>query len=799
MFRKIFYGISLLALLVIAGGYGFLRTKLPQRSGEIKLSGLKSKVDVVFDKWGIPHIEAANEQDAYHALGYLNAQDRIFQLELMVRVAHGRLSEMLGESTLDVDRYFRTLGIQRFAKKYAAEHFRNNPPKIQKALKAYLSGLNSFVASGPTPIEFTLLGIPKREYSLVDLVSISAYMSYTFTNAVRQDPLVSYIHKKLGSNYLKDLAIYWPEGDTQIKVSKKDAAEDLELAALFAEMDNLLDLIPPFFGSNSWVVSGSRTKSGKVILANDPHIGYAAPATWYEAHLKTPDWELYGHHLAGIPFAILGHNHRMAWGVTMLQNDDLDYYREQANPENPDQVRFGNHWEDLKIIEETISVKGKVDVPLRIRISRHGPIINDVLESVGKTESQPVALAWQMLSNFENSTEQVFYELSHSESLADTQAAVSKLHAPGLNINYGDAEGNIAWWAAARLLIRPSHVNSFIILDGAGGRDEVLGYRDFSANPQAVNPRSGIVFNGNNQPGDVGNGLEPGYYAPEERAHRMSQLLDPDKFDWTAEDMRQIQLDTKHPRISNFRQHFMKVISESSVRSEVFRQAAEVFKNWEGVHEKNALGPTIFHRLFYHLSISIFADEIEEKGTLVLLNSSLIDKSMPLLLNNPQSPWWDNLQTPDKLENQQEILQTAWVNAVQSLEEDYGPDVNTWNWGRIHTLEIQHLLGRKKPLNLIFNIGPFAVPGSKGVINQIRHKYGPKELKVSSGPSTRRVIDFGDAENSTGISPTGQSGYFFDQHYQDQTPLYLAGKSRRQIINLDRIPGNKKSQLIFLP
>ena len=208
MFRKIFYVISLLALMVIAGGYGFLRTKLPQRSGEIKLSGLKSKVDVVFDKWGIPHIEAANEEDAYHALVYLNAQDRIFQLELMVRVAHGRLSEMLGEETLGIDRYFRTLGIQRFAKKYAAEHFRNNPLKIQKAINAYLSGLNSFVTTGPTPIEFTLLGIPKREYSLVDLVSISAYMSYTLTNAVRQEPLISCIHKKLGSNYLKDLAIY---------------------------------------------------------------------------------------------------------------------------------------------------------------------------------------------------------------------------------------------------------------------------------------------------------------------------------------------------------------------------------------------------------------------------------------------------------------------------------------------------------------------------------------------------------------------------------------------------------------
>jgi penicillin amidase len=199
------------------------------------------------------------------------------------------------------------------------------------------------------------------------------------------------------------------------------------------------------------------------------------------------------------------------------------------------------------------------------------------------------------------------------------------------------------------------------------------------------------------------------------------------------------------------------------------------------------------------LSLGIFADEIEEKGTLVLLNVSLIDKSIPLLLNNPQSPWWDNVDTPDIRETQAEILRTAWINAVQSLEKDYGSNVNSWEWGRIHTLEIKHLLGRKKPLNLFFNIGPFPVPGSKGVVNQLRHKYGPKELKVSSGPSTRRVIDFGNPENSAGINPTGQAGYFFDQHYQNQTPLYLAGEYRKQRINRKGILTNQTSRLIFSP
>jgi len=799
MFRKIICGLFILVLVIITGIYIYLRTKLPLREGELKLSGLFNDVNVVFDKWAIPHISAQNELDAYRVLGYLHAQERIFQLELMTRVAQGRLSEILGESTLDVDRYFRTLGIHRYAKRYAKENYNKNPLKVRMALEAYLSGLNSFVESGTYPFEFEILGIQKRIYKIEDLISIAVYMSYTFTNAVRQDPLVSFIHKKLGSDYLKDLALIWTEGDVEIKVSNDNFESDMELALLLDGIDNFLVYVPPFFGSNSWVVSGLKTKSGKVILANDPHIGYAAPATWYEAHLKTPNWELYGHHLAGIPFAILGHNRRMAWGVTMMQNDDLDFYRERTNPLNPDQVWFRDHWEDMKIIKEKISVKNKDDVPIRVRLSRHGPIINDVLDSVGNNETQPIAISWEMLKNFENSTELVFYELGHSKSLLETKEAVRKLHSPGLNITYGDLEGNIAWWGAARLLIRPSHVNSFVILDGSSGKDEILGYREFSENPQSVNPKSGIIFNANNQPGDMGKGLEPGYYAPQERAHRIGQLLDSNKKNWTLEDMRSIQLDTKHPRIDDFRKHFLTIFEKSSSKSELFQKASEIFLKWKGTHNKFDVGPTIFHRLFFHLSIGIFADEIEEKGTMVLLNASLIDKTIPLLLKNSQSLWWDNIETPDIRETKHEILQKAWTNTIKSLEKDFGSDVESWEWGKIHTLEIKHLLGRRKPLNLLFNIGPFAVPGSKGVINQIRQKYGPKELKVSSGPSTRRLIDFGESENSLGISPTGQSGYFFDTHYSDQTSLYLAGRYRKQSLNEKDISVNQFSSLTFHP
>jgi penicillin amidase len=240
-------------------------------------------------------------------------------------------------------------------------------------------------------------------------------------------------------------------------------------------------------------------------------------------------------------------------------------------------------------------------------------------------------------------------------------------------------------------------------------------------------------------------------------------------------------------------------MNESSGRNKVFQSAAETFINWDGNHLIDAVGPTIYHRLFYHLSIYTFADEIGEKGTMVLLSTSLADKSIPRILSSPESPWWDNMNTKEKIETRQDILSTAWVKTGQRLQLGYGPSVENWEWGRIHTLEIQHLLGRKKPLNLLFNLGPYPVPGSKGVLNQLRHKYGPKALKVSSGPSTRRVIDFSDAEYSDGISPTGQSGYFFFFFYPNQTPLYLAGKFRTQRMNREDIIANQISRLIVLP
>lgn len=797
MVKKIVIGLLLLVLLLAAGVYGYLYSLLPVRSGEVSLAGLSSEVAVIFDQWGVPHIEAKSEEDAYRALGYLHAQERLFQIEIMSRLAQGRLSEILGAKTIGVDSFFRTLGLHRYVRRYERESFTKNDPKIQRAVSAYLQGVNQFVDSGPTPIEFTLLGIPKRHYSFEDLMSIGSYMAYSFTLAVRTDPLVTGILAKHGPAYLEDLALAWPQGAPKIELS--GAVDTLsQFAALSADIEEWVNVVPPLYGSNSWVLAPSKTKSGRVLFANDPHIGFSAPSTWYEAHLKTPEWELYGHHLAGVPFALLGHSRSRGWGLTMMQNDDLDFYREYLNPKNSKEVMYKGEWVPLEEVEEVIQVKGEEPVTLVVSSSPHGPIINGVVDGITTSASEPVALSWAYLSDFDNHVFEVFYGLGHATSIEMARSAASKLHAPGLNISYGDVEGNIAWWASARLPIHPDHVNTKLLLDGRGG-DEIIGYRDFSENPHSVNPPSGVLFNGNNQPDDMGYGLVPGYYAPPQRAERIGQQLKGNDRKWGIADMKKLQLDTNGPIATRLISRMRSAIETTADRSPTLRRAGEVALAWDGNHNLESVGATLYHRLFYHLSAAIMKDELGEEGFDTLLGCDLLDKSLPLIMDNPDSPWWDNTNSSAERETREEILVFAWDRAIESLVADYGDDLSRWEWGRVHTLEHVHLLGRQPPLDRLFNVGPFPAPGSKAVINQMRHKYGPGALKVFAGPSTRRIIDFGDPEHPLGINPIGQAGYFFDSHYGDQAHMYIEGEYRTELVAPDEIKASEVSRLALIP
>ncbi len=862
---KILTAVLLLAVLFsLLGGYLFLRSRLADRSGEFQLAGLNSPVEVLYDRWGVPHIYAEDNEDAYRALGYVHAQDRWFQMELLRRVAYGRLSEILGPDLLQIDKMMRTIGMGRFAQK-AAEQLKNDSGEKVNLAHAYLEGVNACVQRCPSPIEFFVLGIKPQPFVVADIYAISAYMSYTFAQAFKTDPLLTYVQQKLGNGYLDALNGPFPVVTIPAKISTGDnshfgnghfgnshsgssrsssshsgssrsdnsystssrysasisghLAEDgaeknnhsakVSLAALadIQQIGRILEKgrpfqIPYLSGSNSWSITPSLSASGSVIFAGDPHIEYASPAVWYEAHIKTPQLELYGHYLALVPFALLGHSRHHAWSLTVFLNDDIDFYQERSNPKNPDQVWHQNGWHDLQKIGETIAVKGQADEPFEIRISPRGPIINDIVRGV-ENNSKPVAMRWYLYQFYLNSGAdfmQSFYELGKAKNFSEARRAIAQIYAPGLNVVYGDREGNIAWWAAAKLPLRPVGNSGDLIVKASSPAASIAGYAPFSSNPQSENPAVGFVFSANQRTTE----RFPGYYIPPYRANRiisqLSSLIQSGK-KISIEDVKRLQTDSYHQGGIDLRDQVMPVLEGGRNRQEgeIEGQALQVLKNWQGYHELEGIAPVIYNEYFYQLLRHLFLDELGEDYFEDLCRSFLIHEATANILKNPASVWWDNTNTADRRESAEDIIIAAWKESLAVLQKNLGSDVDSWRWKRVHRLEHPHPFSLVKALKPFFNVGPFPAVGGAESLNNLgfwpRSGLWPPRL----GPSTRRVIDFANPGRSWGILPTGQSGYFFDDHYDDQAELYAANRYRYQYMDMNDIQEQSVGQLTLLP
>ena len=344
--KRIFIGLFVLVLVLGAGAYFYLQSLKPDYNAELKLPDLKAPVEVTFDTYGIPHIYAQNEEDLFYAFGYIHAQDRLFQMEVLRRLADGRLAELFGEKAVPSDKFFRMLSFRQHAKMTIDSVYKDPNAPFVKAAKAYLKGINQYIHQGKTPIEFTLAGIPKTEFTLEDMEIIVGYMGYTFVGAFKSEPVATLINEKLGADYFKDVMSAWPDSAYQISVDKLASNKQIKAAENLAIMANQLTKMneelpfPPFHGSNGWVISGKKTKSGKPILSNDTHIAFSQPSVWYEAHLECPTYKIYGNFLAGTPVPALGHSDFGGWGLTMFENDDADFFREKVNPANKNQVWY---------------------------------------------------------------------------------------------------------------------------------------------------------------------------------------------------------------------------------------------------------------------------------------------------------------------------------------------------------------------------------------------------------------------------------------------------------------------------
>ncbi len=794
--KRILLGVAVLVMLATAALFIYLRTLKPHLSGELTLNGLKGEVEVLFDAYGVPHIYAQTMEDAYFALGYVHAQDRLFQMEMLRRAAGGRLAEILGEDLLPVDKFFRTLGLNHFAQEHAAKFLSADTADYQRAAFAYQRGVNQYVTTGKTPIEFTIMGIPKQAFTPEDIYLAIGFMSFGFAEGFHADPVLEKIKTEWGEKYLEGLAVQTPPDAVQIK-NFNGPVKSSPGNKLIASINRAIEKIPiPLWqGSNGWVVSADKSSSGYPILANDTHIGYAQPAVWYEAHLEYPGFSFYGHHLAGIPFGLLGNNRFCGFGLTMFENDDVDFYREQSNPENKNQVKYADAWEDLLVREELIKVKGSKEVVLEVKSSRHGPIINGIVENT-PAEGEPIALSWLLLL-VENHALQAAWRLNHASTFEEARQAVSLFSAPGLNVMYADTAKNIAWWAAAKLPVRADHVVSKVFLNGASGQDEYNGFYDFSKNPQAVNPPWGFIYSANNQPEAVDGVLYPGYYYPKGRAGRIVELLGENK-KFSLAQLSALQLDvtsSMHVEVAN---EIARILE--GLNNPTYAILINELTQWDGSHQANLIAPSIYNNLLDQIMHGAMLDELGETALASLLKTSVPKNSYHRFIATAGSPWWDDATTKEKIENREEIVEQAAIKTMALLKKTCGEKPESWTWGKIHTLTHAHVLGAVKPLEKFFNVGPFTVDGGSEVINNLHYNLENNGyFHVNGGPALRKVSDFADLENGITVSPTGQSGNIMSPHYSDQAELFATGKTRKMLMNRQEINTTSKNRLVLHP
>ncbi|MCC5946269.1 MAG: penicillin acylase family protein [Bernardetiaceae bacterium] len=797
--------------LILAGAltWSYLHQFKPIYAGKLQISGLQDTVRVVYDAHAIPHIYAQNREDAFLALGYVHAQERLFQMEMIRRLASGRLSEILGKDFLATDILFRELDLHKNACTSAALYMNSRHEPYQKAAFAYLEGINQFISENRLPLEFSLLGIAPEQYKPEDLYLITGYMAFSFSFALRTEPILDKIYQNYDSSYLAELI---PSGygenlpqnnhsnDTLKTNSTKKKAQ--EVAAIFsAALDKIP--VPLWVGSNSWILSPQKTASGKVLFANDTHIAYSQPSVWFEAHLHAPDLDLYGNFLAGFPFPPVGHTLETAWGLTMFENDDMDLYREKINPEDSTLYEFEGEWKKFEIRRDTIHIKGKDPHILQVRKSRHGNLLSPTASSPFSNikSEESLSLFWTY-NQFPSTLLEAAHAFIDAKTPEEFSHAAAQIVAPGLNIMYADAEGNIAYWAAAKLIKRPEGINSKLILDGTKRSHEPLGYHSFSENPQQINPTEGFIFTAN-QPQKLQNHSEfyYGYYAPRMRADRIEKYLESkEKFD-TQDIKTMLADDTVQLHRSNAQQMLAQLASVEVEQTPLRQEVFSTLQNWKGEHAIESLAPTIYYKWLYHTLRLAMADELGEADFKAFLSTHFMQRAIPVLIANDKSVWWDNIHTENHEETAKEIITSAFLQTVEELSTQLGGSVNTWQWGKVHTLEHVHPIARGMPsMATIFNVGPMPVPGGMGSLNNIQFKLnGEGEYRASYGPAMRIVLDFADVKNSESINPTGQSGSVFSPFYRNQATMYAENRFRKQHMHADSIAAETIGILDLLP
>ena len=756
---RAFVALALLLALIAVAGYAWLRQSLPQLDGTLALSGLKAPVEIVRDRYGVPHIYAGSVEDAYFALGFVHAQDRLWQMEMNRRIGSGRMSEVLGAATLDADKFLRTLGVHRVAE----ATLESLSPKARSQLDAYAAGVNAFLAqrSGPLPPEFLLTGVKPEPWQSADSVAWIKMMAWDLGANWRTELLRLRLSKKLSAAQIGEFLPPYP-GDAPLAIA--------DYAALYRQLDasKLAALALPGLtedgASNNWVVAGSRTASGKPLLANDPHLGLAAPAIWYFAHLSAPGFEVMGATLPGVPGVVLGHNRHIAWGFTNTGPDVQDLYIERVD--GAGQVLAPQGWQQLATHSEVIKVKGQPDVTLTVRASRHGPLISDVFKPAAEALPQDFALAfaWTALREDDLSV-QAAGRFATANNWNEFLAAARDFHSPQQNMVYADTDGNIGYIAPGRVPVRKpdNDLKGQAPAPGWDAKYDWDGFIPFAELPQSYNPASGDIVTANHKivPDSYPHYLTSEWVLPY-RAERIKQLLDATT-KHTLQSFAKIQADTVSLQVREILPLLLKTKATDADAQQVLRQLGQ----WNANMSVEGAEPLIVSAWLRELGRLIYADELGDMFDAEWAHRA--DFMYHVLADTGgQGHWCDDVNTPAK-ETCADLLPRALDLALADLKRRYGDDPKRWRWGEAHFALSEHRpFGRQAQLAKFFDIR-VPSPGDTYTIDVGRNTLTNESAPFASrhAASLRAIYDLADLDKSVYIHSTGQSGNLLSPLYKN--------------------------------
>jgi penicillin amidase len=794
-----FFNLAVILFFITLSSCSFQSSK----EGQLRLKGLKDSVNVYTDDYGVAHIEAKNDEDMMFALGYTTASDRLFQMDLLRRIGSGKLSEVLGEKLLETDILLRKLGLRRHADFLWKKYKKTAPPKMLRQVNAYFNGVNSYIKKGPLPLEMRLLRYTPEEFTMEDTIAISGYLALSFAEGFIVDPLYSDLIDELKKEDLQSLfpRSHFDRRSNSQNVTKSTFKQNLKLNIdqnYFSKTASVLEKLKAdfslFHGSNSWLLAGSKTESGKAVLASDPHIAFAQPSVWYEVHIKSPAYENYGHYIPGIPFPGLAHNMNRAWGLTMSNSDDLDFYLEKLHPTDKSLVMFNGGYVKLKLIEEVIKIKGGKEHKETVLITPHGPILeNSKLVKKGHL----LSVKWAYL-NPNNNSALTFYLLSQSKSLKDLAPALKHASAPGFNFMFADSEGSIGWHVMGSIPIKNRSGNGKEILEGHSGLDEYRGYLGINENPHVYNPSSGFIASANYKHQAKGQAPWIGLWQPKNRFSRINKLLKEKNEKWSLADLKKMQTEE---HVIFYDTSFVNVIAKLiKPSSEIELNALKKLKKWDGSSGKKSFGASFYYTFFQFFLMHAFSDELGPERFKAYLEGADSREAFSNFLKNKNSALWDDINTKDVKETREEIIQKTFADTVFFLKNEFeSRDLNKWEWGKLHTLTFNHPLGKFFPLTTLFNLGPYEVGGGAGQLNNMGHKKTDMNFDVVYGPSTRRLIDFKNPRKSLGVLPTGNSGNRFSKHYSDQIDLFLNNEYRELNMDMNAVKSSSHTKLELTP